>query len=256
MTRDATRDNRDVWNAYAADYQASWHESLAGDVFWGPSMPSEESLRILGGDVMGRDVLEIGAGGGQASVHLARLGARCTALDIAPAQLEHGRRTAREAGVEVRFVEASAEDLSMLEDASFDVAFSSFAMGFVENAHRAFREAHRVLRPGGLFAFSWGSPIHMSTDLRPDGSVVFDRSYFDPSPHTEEDEYGRVVSFHRTYGDWLRALVSAGFVVVDLVEPEPVPKGKTWESVFPFRKLQTVPGTTIWRAVKPRRLDL
>lgn len=247
----STRDNKQLWDNYAPHYQAGWHDELDGDVFWGPSMPSERKLRILG-DVQGKDVLEIGCGGGQAGVHLATLGARVTALDLAPRQLEHAAQLARSRGVQVRLLEASADDLHMLDDASFDVAFSSFAMGFVERIDLAFREAHRVLRPGGLFAFSWGSPIHMSTTLASDGkSVFFDRSYFDRAPFVEEDELGRVVSFHRTYGDWHRALTSAGFLVADLVEPEPVGEGRAWKAIFPLAKLRQIPGTTIWVARKP-----
>ena len=248
---DPTRENRDAWNAYASDYLAGWHEALDRDVFWGPSLPSEESLRVLGGDLHGRDVLEVGCGAGQASVHLATLGARCVGVDLSATMLEHARRLARERGVDVRFVESTAEDLGAFPDASFDVVFSSFAYGFVENIHRAFREAHRVLRQGGLFAFSWSSPIHMSTSLDEAGRVWFDRAYWDPSPHTEEDEYGKVTSFHRTYGDWLRAMVAAGFVVTDILEPEPAPRDAPWESVFPYEKISQVPGTTIWRARKP-----
>lgn len=251
-----TAANREAWNSYAEEYQAAWHEALDNDVFWGPGIPGESRLRLLG-DVRGKDVLEIGCGGGQAGVHLATLGARVTALDVAPRQLEHGRELARRRGVEVRFMEASADDFSALPDASFDVAFSSYAMGFVEDATKAFREAFRVLRPGGTYAFSWGSPIHMSTSLDENGRVWFDRAYFDPAPHVDTDHHGTVMSFHRTYGDWHRALVDAGLVVTDLVEPQ-AEEGRTgaWRGIFPLEKIRQVPGTTIWRARKPRALHL
>ena len=250
----ATEANRRAWDSYAREYQEATHAALDGDVFWGPCVPGESALGLLG-DVGGRDVLELGCGGGQAGVWLATRGARVTALDVSENQLEHGRALARARGVEVRFVRGSADDLSMLPDGAYDVVLSSYAMGFVEDAPRAFREAFRVLRPGGLLAFSWSSPIQMSTELAPDGTVRFDRSYFDRSPLTHADEHGVVVSFHRTYGDWLRALVGAGFVVTDLLEPEPVedPRG-TWRDSFPPEKLRVVPGTAIWRARKPRQV--
>lgn len=250
----ATEANRQVWDSYADEYQARCHESLDHDVFWGPMVPGESRLGLLG-DVAGKDALELGCGGGQASVYLASRGARAVALDVSERQLEHGRALARSRGVEVRFLRGSADDLSALADASFDLVLSSYAMGFVEDHGRAFREAHRVLRPGGTFVFSWSSPIHMSTELGPDGRVRFDRSYFDRSPLSDTDAHGTVVSFHRTYGDWHRALVEAGFVVTDLLEPEPVPEERqaAWRDVFPPEKLRQVPGTAIWRARKPRQ---
>lgn len=260
MERDlspATQANRSAWDSYAERYQREVHAHLAGDVRWGPLTPPEDELRVLG-DVRGRDVLEVGSGAGQAGLHLATQGARVTCVDLSAAQLEHGRRHARELGVDARFVQGTAEDLSMFEDASFDAAFSIYAYGFVEDVARAFAEAFRVLRPGGVFAFSWSSPLQMSTMLNAEaGRVDFDRSYFDRSPHTEEDEHGRVVTFHRTYGDWHRALVRAGFVVTDIVEP-PVTEGapNPWPEAFPEAKLRVVPGTTVWRAVKPKRLEL
>lgn len=80
----------------------------------------------------------------------------------------------------------------------------------------------------------------------------FDRSYFDRAPHVEDDEHGRVTTFHRTYGDWHKALVRAGFVVTHIVEPEPRGDAPNpWEEAFPLEKLRVVPGTTIWRAGKP-----
>lgn len=253
----ATEANRQVWDSYAEEYQAKCHRTLDHDVFWGPAVPGESTLGLLG-DVAGSDVLELGCGGGQAGVWLATRGARVTALDVAERQLEHGRTLARERGVGVRFLAGSADDLSALPDASFDVVFSSYAMGFVEDVGRGFREAFRVLRPGGLFVFSWSSPIHMSTELAPDGAVRFDRSYFDRSPLSDTDRHGTVVSFHRTYGDWMRALVAAGFVVTDLLEPEPQTEERlaAWKESFPPAKIRQVPGTAIWRARKPRRLEL
>ena len=249
----ATQDNQQAWDSYAATYQREVHEHLAGDVRWGPLSPSEDELRVLG-DVEARDVLEVGSGAGQAALHLAsERGARVTCVDLSRAQLDHGRREAARLGVDARFLEASAEDLRALPDERFDAVFSIYAYGFVDDLDAAFREAHRVLRPGGVFAFSWSSPIQMSTVYdAAAGRVDFDRSYFDRANHEEADEHGRVVTFHRTYGDWLGALVRAGFVVTDIIEP-PVREGapNPWPDAFPEAKLRVVPGTTVWRAVKP-----
>jgi SAM-dependent methyltransferase len=247
----STRSNRDLWNATSEEYQRNHQSELVGDVLWGPSMPPESKMRILGESLAGKDILEICCGGGQCSIFLAEQGARAVGVDISSKQLEHARRLASEHRMDVRFVEANAEDLSVFPDASFDIAFSSFAFGFVEDIDRAFQEAFRVLRPGGLFAFSWSSPIHVCVERTPDGTLRWSRSYFDPAPLVYDDPQGREVNFYRTYGDWLRHLVDAGFVVTDLLEPEPVAKENTYKEEFALDKIRRVPGTMIWRARKP-----
>jgi len=222
-------------------------------VLWGPSMPPERELKILGSDVAGKGILEIACGGGQSAVHLAEQGARVTGVDFSSAQLAHARAFAQSKKVRIRFIESNVENLSMLPDASFDIAFSAYALGFVEDIRRTFGEVRRVLRPGGLFAFSWASPIFAITR---DGTVELKRSYFDRSPIVFKDQNGTEVDFHRTYGDWHRALTEAGFVVTDILEPEPLPRENTYADNFPLEKIRMIPGTAIWRARRPRAFEL
>jgi ubiquinone/menaquinone biosynthesis C-methylase UbiE len=251
----STRSNRDLWNATSEEYQRSHHGELQGDVLWGPSMPPEAVLHVLGESVWGKDVLEICCGGGQSCVYLAEKGARMVGVDLSSKQLEHARRFSTDRGADVRFIEANAEDLSALRDASFDIAFSSYAFGFVEDIGRAFREAFRVLHPGGLFAFSWSSPPYECVDLQPDGALRVTRSYFDRNPMVYDEQQGREVNFHRTYGDWVRHLTDAGFIVIELLEPEPLAEESTYKRDFPLEKIRMLPGTMIWRARKPKRVE-
>ena len=249
-----SRANRESWNVGSRKYQASHHDELVDDVLWGPSMPPERELRVLGPSLAGKDVLEVACGGGQSAVYLVEHGARVTGVDFSSAQHEHAREYARTRNVVVRFIESNVEDLSMLADESFDVTFSSCALGFVENIDRAFREVARVTRRGGLFAFSVVSPLFMITE---EGSGIgITRGYFDRRPLIETDEDGTEVNFPRTYGDWHRSLTEAGFVVTDLVEPEPVPHESTYSEGFPLAKITMIPAVTIWRARKPRRVEL
>jgi len=243
-----TKANRDNWDATSKEYQARHHGELEGDVLWGPSMPPEHELKILGESVAGKLILEIACGEGQSAVHLAKMGARVTAIDFSHAQLDHARALARSKKAAIRFLETNAQDLSMLDDASFDIAFSAYALGFVEDIQSAFREIGRVLRPGGLFAFSWMSPFYAITEER---GLLVKRSYFDRTPIVFKEADETEVDFHRTYGDWHRALIDGGFVVTDIVEPEPLPRESTYSDVFPLSKIQIIPGTTIWRARRP-----
>lgn len=244
----ATRGNRAWWNAISDTYQRDHHRELEGDILWGPSMPPERELRILGPSVVGKDILELACGGGQSTVYLAEKGARVVGVDFSRAQLEHARAFARSKHVEVTFIESSVEDVRALPEESFDIAFSAYALGFVEDAGKVFREAHRVLRPGGAFAFSWQSPIYAITETN---TLRVVRSYFDRTPIVYREKEGVETDFHRTYGDWHRALTDAGFIVQEILEPEPLPHENTYADGFPLAKIRMIPGTTIWRAVKP-----
>src|SRR5690349_12996080 len=62
-------------------------------VSYGPEMPGERELRLLG-DVKGKRVLELGCGTGQAAIVLARKGAHAIAIDASARQLAAARRFA------------------------------------------------------------------------------------------------------------------------------------------------------------------
>jgi hypothetical protein len=89
-----------------------------------------------------------------------------------------------------------------------------------------------------------------------EGTLDLKRSYFDRRPIISHDASGTEVDFHRTYGDWHQALTEAGLVVTDILEPEPSPKESTYADVFPLEKIRMIPGTTVWRARRPRSLKV
>jgi 2-polyprenyl-3-methyl-5-hydroxy-6-metoxy-1,4-benzoquinol methylase len=98
------RRNRAAWNADADDYQARHGRQLATvGRAWGTWNLPESELQVLG-DVVGRDVLELGCGAAQGSIDLARAGARPVGLDLSEGQLGHARQLILEAGVEVPLV--------------------------------------------------------------------------------------------------------------------------------------------------------
>lgn len=75
---------------------------------WGTWHLPESELHVLG-EVVDRDILELGCGAAQWSIALARAGARPVGLDLSERQLSHARRLIAEAGVHVPLIQASAE---------------------------------------------------------------------------------------------------------------------------------------------------
>jgi SAM-dependent methyltransferase len=97
-------------------------------------------------------VLEIGVGTGLSLPHYPPVDG-LVAADPSEPMLRRARRRAAEAGRDVTFVQARAEQLPF-EDDSFDTVVSMVVLCTVENQQRALQEIRRVLRPTGQFLFS------------------------------------------------------------------------------------------------------
>jgi SAM-dependent methyltransferase len=106
-------------------------------------------------DFAPRDILEIGATLGQSTLPIAQAfpDAQVTAVDLGAPMLRYGLARAKSLGVDnIRFVQASGEDLSIYPDASFDWVQTTMFLHELSNTALAniFRESRRLLRPGGV----------------------------------------------------------------------------------------------------------
>ena len=203
------------WEGYAQAYQDDCQ--IPVDIHYGPSCPNEDALRLLG-ELRGKDVLEIGCGGGQCAIAFALRGARAVGLDISEVQLKFARALAAENGVEVTFQQHDVSDLTPIADTSQDIVFSAFALQFIENKARVFHEVYRVLRPGGVFAFSLQHPVFHTIDPE---SLAVVHSYHDLSPQPRDrGEYGEVTMYRHNVSSLHAALVDAGLVVQRILEPD------------------------------------
>ncbi len=240
------------WDRYADEYQAT-HGEFLGDVgfLWGPEGCTEDQIAALG-DVVDRDVLEVGSGGGQCSRWVRSRGGRPIGVDLSHRQLQHSLRIDDATGLSVPSLRGTATHLPFTAD-SFDIVFSAFgALQFVSDLELAVAEVARVLRPNGRFAFSITHPSRwvFPDDPGPDGLTAC-QSYWDRTPYVEVDrrtDQASYVEHHRTLGDWVRLLGSQGFWLRDLVEPQwPVDHDRVWGGWSRERGLLT-PGTAIFVA--------
>jgi SAM-dependent methyltransferase len=238
--------NREMWEGYSDEYQERHGRQLAdsGGAAWGTYQYPEADLRILG-DVTGKDVLEFGCGAAQWSIALVQRGARPAGLDVSARQLEHARRLMADAGVDFPLVEASAEAVP-LPDASFDIVFCDHGAMTFADPYRTVPEVARLLRPGGLFAFSHASPIE-AISWAPDAEHAGDRLVLDYFGMHAIDE-GDDITFQLPYGEWIRLFRANGFVVEDLIEPRPPA-----DAISSYRDAESIawarrwPSECIWR---------
>jgi len=245
LTEHATR-NRASWDAYSDEYQAKHGAQLAasGGLAWGTAQRPESELHVLG-DVADQDILEFGCGAAQWSIALAQRGARPVGLDLSERQLEHARRLMGEVGVEFPLIHASAEAVP-LPDASFDIVFCDHGAMTFADPYRTVPEAARLLRPGGLFAFSHHSPIE--TICWPLGAdKVGDRLVIDYFGMHQLDD-GDETFFQLPFGEWIRLFRANGFVVEDLIEPRPADGAtSSYRDADELAWARRWPSEAIWR---------
>ena len=138
-------------------------------------------------------VVDLGAGTGRVTGELKRRyrRAQVVALDVAPGML----REARKHMTFFRRFERVCADVRRLPftDASVDIAVSNLMLQWCDDLDSAFREVRRVLKPGGLFAFTTFGPDTLR-ELRAAWAAVDGHSHVNTfiDMHDIGDALGRV----------------------------------------------------------------
>jgi SAM-dependent methyltransferase len=110
------------------------------------------------------EILCLADGEGRNSVHLARLGHRCTAMEFAPSAIAKGRALAKSHGVDVSFVQADIRDWDWQSE-RFDAVMAIFIQ-FADPDLRddIFAGTIRTLRSGGLIFVHGYTPAQLEFD--------------------------------------------------------------------------------------------
>jgi SAM-dependent methyltransferase len=170
------------------------------DEFHGRQRRATEELAAMLAPPAGARLLDIGSGIGGPSRYLAKMcGCRVSGVDLTEEFVAAANDLTRRAGLtgQVDFRQGSALDLPF-PDASFDLAWSQNVAMNIFDRPRWYAEVHRVLRPGGRFAFQ-------DVAQGPAGPVHF------PVPWSDTP----ALSFLRTAEDTRAMLEAAGFTVVE-----------------------------------------
>lgn len=178
-------------------------------------------------DMTGVDILCLASGGGQQAPVLAATGARVTVLDNSEGQLGQDRLVAEREGLDIRTIHGEMADLSMLEDASFDLIVHPVSNCFAPEIRPVWRESFRVLRPGGALlagyfnpaAFVFDDPYTKEGPLK----VSFTLPYSDIASLSEERRQAFIdkdepLLFGHMLDDQIGGQLDAGFLIAGFYE--------------------------------------
>jgi SAM-dependent methyltransferase len=180
----------------------------------------------------GQAVLDVGCGTGVAAITAARAGAKVSGLDLSPALLEHARRHAELARVDVEFREGDVEALPYA-DAAFDVVMSQFGHMFAPRPDVATAEMLRVLKPGGTIAFSTWPPEHFVGQM----FALVGKYVPPPQGAAPPPQWGNVDTVRQRLGDAVKDLFfGRGVMRVHALSPQHYRKGME-ETLAPMVKL-------------------
>jgi len=172
-------------------------------------------------------VLCLASGGGQQGPLFAAAGARVTVFDLSPGQLEQDRRTALREGLVIETVDGDMADLSCFADASFDLIVHPCSNCFVPNVLPVWREAARVLRPGGALLAGFMNPVHALFDefesQQGKLEVRYAIPYSDLTSLSAEQrqryiDQNEPLVFGHTLEDLIGGQLAAGLVLTDFFE--------------------------------------
>jgi SAM-dependent methyltransferase len=149
-----------------------------------------------------------------------------TVFDNSPAQLARDEEVAAREGLTLRTVLGDMRDLSAFADASFDVVFNPVSNVFCPELAPVWREAFRVLRPGGVLMSGFMNPDIFIFDL----AALDEREEFvvrHKIPFTtldlSEDERARIygagaIEYSHTLTEQIGGQLAAGFLLTHFAE--------------------------------------
>jgi SAM-dependent methyltransferase len=183
-----------------------------------------DGLGWLDGNIHGKNLLCLAAGGGRQSALYAMAGAKVTVVDISPAMLQLDREVAAERQLDVTTVEASMDHMPMFRTGQFDIVIHPVSSCYIPEIDKMYGEVARVSAAGGIYISQHKTPTSLQADVvRSANGYELLEPYYRTGPlpavagsrHREE---GTLEFLHR-WEQLLGSMCRAGFVIEDLVEP-------------------------------------
>jgi SAM-dependent methyltransferase len=179
-------------------------------------------------ELQGLDVLCLASGGGQQAPILAAAGANVTSFDNSPNQLGQDRLVAERDGLEMKFEQGDAADLSRFGDRRFDLIWHPVSNCFMPGNQPVWNEAYRVLRPSGAMLAGFHNGFffifdHFKDENEGELEVKYSLPYSDLADLSEEERAHFIarsesIEFGHTLDQQIGGQINAGFLISGFYE--------------------------------------
>ena len=248
MHDDVARHNRQAWdglvergNRWTVPVDAATIAAARRGEWQIVLTPTRPVPRAWYPPLAGEHVLLLAGAGGQQAPVLAAAGARVTVLDNSPRQLAQDELVARRENLDITRVLGDMRDLSVFADGTFAMVFHPCANAFVPDVRPVWREAFRVLRPGGVLLAGFTNPVEYLFDeealeaTRPEDGAgqtkagpcelvvrhtipYSDLTHLSAAERARREAAGEPLSFGHTLEDQIGGQLDAGFVLTAMFE--------------------------------------
>ncbi len=226
--RRAYYDHESVYRKIAENGGRGWEDRVAGDdqgsylaLDWFINSP------FCPKTPQGLKALDMGCGGGQASMVLASLGFSVTGVDFSETAIELARRNAAERGLEIDFTVGDCLSLPQFPAGEFDLIVDNHVLHCIigEIDRELFlRTARRLLKPGAIF---------FSETMSAEGSIDMAALRIDPETRVD----ARRTRYWVTANELKCEFHATGFEILHLdlrPQPDHPPPGDTIVTVATF----------------------
>ena len=268
-----TKENQDIWSRWVLGVlkgrfggdTVAMQAALTKTLYpWRDKVLSHASLQE------GEILLDVGCGDG-----LIAFGAlekvnssRVIFSDISQDLLDHAKSLAKEMNIldRCQFVNTSADDLAVIEDASVDVITTRSVLIYVSAKQRAFQEFYRVLKPGGRLSifepinrFAYPEPpnLFVGYDVQPVAEIAQKlKAHYERIQPRDTDPM-----FDFDERDLVAFADTAGFHEIYLeltIEVKPIPEKMNWEQFLHYTANPKVPsiGEAMQETLQPEEINI
>ena len=189
--------------------------------------PAKPVPREWLGELQERETLCLAGGGGQQGVILAAAGAKVIVLDNSEKQLRQDQNVATREDLSIRTIKGDMANLRAFEDQCFDLIVHPCSNSFAPSVLPVWKEAYRVLRPGGVLLSGFCNPLLFIFDhnasLRGELSVRHTIPYSNLKQLTESEQQelmdqNEPFCFGHALQDQIGGQLDAGFSITGFYE--------------------------------------